>query len=173
MMRFILPVIIAAIGLGAGIGAGIALRPAPKVDNSSTGAEKADGGHENSAHAKKAEPATDDDKNAEEKPEYVKLNNQFIVPIVKEGKVTSMVIMSISLEAPHGASEEVYAVEPKLRDGMLSVLFDHANSGGFSGSFTDASNLVALRRALSEVAQGVLGPKVTDVLITDIMRQDS
>jgi flagellar FliL protein len=53
------------------------------------------------------------------------------------------------------------------------VLFDHANSGGFNGSFTDGANLVLLRKALLEAAQRVIGPNVLDALISDIARQDS
>jgi hypothetical protein len=102
----------------------------------------------------------------------VKLNNQFIVPVLEGGRIVSMVILTLSLEVATGTSEAVYAKEPKLRDAFLQVLFDHANTGGFRGSFTDASNLVFLRKALTEKAAGVLGSSVTDVLITDIARQD-
>ena len=63
--------------------------------------------------------------------------------------------------------------EPKLRDGILQLLFDHANTGGFQGSFTDADNLVILRKGLTEVARSVLGSMVRNVLITDMIRQDS
>jgi hypothetical protein len=56
---------------------------------------------------------------------------------------------------------------------FLQVLFDHANAGGFQGSFTDGSNLVILRKALFESAAGILGEQVKDVLISDIARQDS
>lgn len=109
----------------------------------------------------------------EHQPDYVKLNNQFVVPVVEGGQVASLVILALSLEATQGASEQIYARESKLRDAFLQVLFDHANAGGFRGSFTDGSNLVMLREALLEVAQRTLGDLVTDVLIVDIMRQDS
>lgn len=57
---------------------------------------------------------------------------------------------------------------------FLRVLFDHANAGGFRGTFTDGSTLVALRRALLEAARSAMGAEgVLDVLITDIVRQDS
>ena len=79
----------------------------------------------------------------------------------------------MSIEIPAGGAEEVYAREPKLRDSFLQVLFDHANAGGFRGSFTDGSNMVLLRRALLESARAVLGQTARDVLITDIVRQDS
>ena len=106
-------------------------------------------------------------------PEYVKLNNQFVVPVLQEGRIRSLVILSLSLEVAPGTTEQVYAREPKLRDGFLRILFDHANTGGFSGTFTDGANLVMLRAALLESAQRVIGQTVTDVLISDMARQDS
>ena len=157
MMGKILPVLLALIGLGAGTSAGLFLRPAPEPAVE----ERA----ETEAPAPEVPP--------EHQPDYVKLNNQFIVPVVEDGRVASMVILSLSLEVTTGGSEKVFAVEPKLRDGMLQVLFDHANNGGFRGSFTDGSNLVLLRKALLEVSQSVLGDMVSDVLIVDIMRQDT
>ncbi|WYK05744.1 flagellar basal body-associated FliL family protein [Cereibacter sphaeroides f. sp. denitrificans] len=175
MMRFLLPLLLALAGLGAGVGAGFFLRPAaeaPSADDATGGEDAAAAAAD--AHAPAADPAAEDHSGTpEEQPEYAKLNNQFIVPIIEDGRVASMVILSLSLEVPPGGTEQVYAVEPKLRDGMLSVLFDHANAGGFRGAFTEAANLVALRRALLEVARAVLGPTAIDVLITDIMRQDS
>ncbi len=52
-------------------------------------------------------------------------------------------------------------------------MFDHANVGGFAGVYTDAANLVVLREALMEVSQRIMGEKIKDVLITDIVRQDT
>ncbi len=100
------------------------------------------------------------------------MNNQFVVPVVKDGRVASMIVLSLSLEVAAGNTEAVYQREPKLRDAFLRVLFDHANVGGFSGSFTDGANLLVLRTNLKEAAALVLGPVVSDVLITDIARQD-
>lgn len=146
-MKKLLPLILVLVGLGSGVGAGIALRPASEPE----------------AEPEKAVPVDRD---------YVKLNNQFVIPVVARGHVTSMVILSLSLEVVQGGSETVYAREPKLRDSFLQVLFDFANTGGFQGSFTDADNLIVLRRSLLEAGQRVLGDTVSDVLIIDIMRQD-
>ena len=171
MMRFLIPVVLALAGLGIGVGAGFFLRPA--VD---AAAEPAAEGHaadpatELATGAKGAgEPAT----GAATAPEYVKLTNQFVVPVLDGGKVAAMVILSLSLEVEAGGSEEVYAKEPKLRDAFLQVMFDHANAGGFAGAFTDGANLVLLRRALLEVGKSAIGAVLTDVLIVDMVRQDS
>lgn len=104
--------------------------------------------------------------------EFIKLNNQFVIPIVVGDQVETLVIMSLSIELETGNSELVYRREPKLRDAFLQVLFDHANMGGFRGEFTNTANLDVLRSGLLEVAQGVVGKTVSGVLITDIARQD-
>ena len=105
--------------------------------------------------------------------DFVKLNNQFVIPVVRQGRVTALVILALSVEVTAGGGEEVYAREPKLRDAMLQVMFDHSNAGGFDGVFTDGANLILLRAALKEVAVKVLGTVVRDVLISDISRQDT
>ena len=104
--------------------------------------------------------------------DYAKLANQFIIPVLVNGNVSALMVLSLSLEVTAGATADVDAAEPKLRDAFLQVLFDHANSGGFDGSYTDAANLVGLRAALLEAAKPVLGNRVSDVLITDILRRD-
>ena len=157
-MRKILPLILILLGTGAGVGGGLLLRPAAEAESTDAAAA--------------APPASADP--APETLEYVKLPSQFVIPVIDAGRVGSLVVLSLSIEAPMGASDAVFQHEPKLRDEFLRVLFDHANVGGFRGTFTDGSNLVAVRRALLEAARKVLGPEnAFDVLITDIVRQDS
>lgn len=153
-MGKLLPILLILAGLGAGVGAGLALRPAPPVD---------------AAPDPEAEPAPDKDAAP---PEFAKLNNQFVVPVVENNRIASLVILSLSVEVAAGNTAQVYAQEPKLRDALLQHLFDHANTGGFRGSFTDADNLILLRKGLTEIAQSILGDMVRTVLITDIVRQD-
>ncbi|AZL59454.1 flagellar basal body-associated FliL family protein [Tabrizicola piscis] len=160
MMRKLFPIVLAVAGLGAGIGAGLWLRPDHEESDTTEKAEDA---------AATADVATD----TGAAPEFVKLSNQFVVPVVDQGRVAAMVVLSLSLEVEEGESDAVFAREPKLRDMFLQVLFDHANVGGFSGSFTDGSNLIVLRNSLKEAASLVLGTVVKDVLIIDIARQDS
>jgi flagellar protein FliL len=152
-MRKLIPVIFALVGLGLGAGAGFFLRP----------------------QAVEGEVAVEVEEPTEpvEPPEFVKLSNQFVIPVLNDGRIDAMVIMSINLEVIPGSTEAVFSREPKLRDGFLQVLFDHANAGGFQGSFTDGANMVNLRTALMETATDVLGDLVIDVLIVDIGRQDS
>jgi flagellar FliL protein len=172
MLGKLIPVILALVGLGGGAGAGLFLRPAPAPEEHA--AESADP-TKVGEHGQAAEGEATDEKGEPEEgaPEYVKMNNQFVVPVVQDSRVAAMVVLSLSLEVEPGNTEAVYQREPRLRDVFLQVLFDHANTGGFAGSFTDGSNLIVLRTSLKEAAALVLGTAVRDVLITDIARQDS
>jgi hypothetical protein len=181
MLARLLPIILAVAGLGVGAGAGLFLRPPDTTPEPSAvhagedpGATDHDVGPEGAPAAAEAHadaPAAEDGLSPPR--DYVKLNNQFVIPVVEEGRVSALVILSLSLEVTAGMTETVYQIEPKLRDSLLQVMFDHANSGGFKGTFTDGSNMVLLRHALLENAQRVMGKDVTDVLIVDIVRQDS
>lgn len=160
-MRKLIPILIGIIGLVIGGGLGKFLH-SPSTDEP-----------KEEATAVNETVETKDTSDPENPPEYVKMSNQFVVPVIEDGQVSAMVILTLSIEVKNGTSEEIYAREPKLRDAFLQVLFDHANAGGFDGAFTDGSNLTFLRKALKEVAQSTIGEAVTDVLVTDLARQDS
>ncbi|WP_298258937.1 flagellar basal body-associated FliL family protein [uncultured Litoreibacter sp.] len=159
-MGVVVPLVLVVVGVGAGIGAGIALRPVP------------------------AEPEVSVDENAEQNAEaaaeevpdvelnYVKINNQFVVPVIKDDRVSALVVLSLSLEVPASETSAIYDREPKLRDAFLQVLFDHAYIGGFDGVYTAPTVMETLKKALLETAQKVAGENISDILITDIIRQD-
>ncbi|GHF01911.1 flagellar basal body-associated protein FliL [Aliiroseovarius zhejiangensis] len=163
-MGKIIPVLLALVGLVAGGAAGYVLKPAPEPELASPCGDAA---VENADHTPAATTA-----DVEVDSEFVKINNQFVIPIMKDEKVTALVVMSLSLDVAAGNRETVYLREPKLRDEFLQVMFNHANSGGFDGVFTQTSRLTSLRRALREVATGILGEIVHDVLVTNLVRQD-
>ena len=159
-MKKLIPLILLLVGAGAGVGAGIFLRPTPNPELAATEEP------EKVLTDKEGKPEDNLDH------EYVKMSNQFVVPVVNDGSVQALVVMSLSLEVPAGQKDAIYSKEPKLRDSFLQVLFDHANVGGFDGAFTNANNLAVLRGALREVAQKDMGDQITDVLIIEIARQD-
>jgi len=168
-MMKLLQLVLLLIGAGAGVGAGIFMRPdAPVSDTAMTEAATGLGAPE------VTEPSAEEDEDsAETASDFVKLNNQFVVPIVKGDKVVALIVLALSVEVPAGETDIVYQREPKLRDSFLQVLFDHANIGGFEGNFTDARLLGRLRNALNEIAQKDLGKDIAkDVLIIEIARQD-
>lgn len=183
MIAKLLPLVFALVGSGAGVGAGLFLRSPPaavehaaeeghgeKGDSHATKDAFADG-HDETGDDHEGK---DDGYGAEsDGPDYVEMSNQFVIPVVSDRDLASLMILSISLEVAAGQQEKVFAHEPKLRDSFMQVMFDHANMGGFSGAFTDATTLGSLRTALREVAQRDVGvDNVLDVLILEIARQD-
>ncbi len=165
MKALLLLILLVVIGTAAGAAAGHFLGPALGLREATEIAAPAEGAGGDAVPEASAA--------GEDQPvEYARLNNQFVVPVVAEGKVEALVVMSISLEVLQGTREAVYSVEPRLRDAFLQVLFDHANVGGFRGAFTASGPMDGLRSALYEAGQAILGPAVRDVLIVDIVRQD-
>ncbi len=171
-MSKLLPILLIIIGTIAGGAAGLYLRPVPEADMSAT--DEGDG------HAPAAAPVAHSGGHGDghggedtETAVFVKLNNQFVVPVVKGGRVAALVVMSLSLEVGAGGREQVYGLEPKIRDALLTVLFEHANAGGFDGNFTATRNMDMLRRALKQASHQVMGSDiVANVLVMDIVRQD-
>ncbi|WP_271950818.1 flagellar basal body-associated protein FliL [Ruegeria faecimaris] len=169
-MKKLLPILFLLVGLGGGIGAGIAMSPSGKTK---------DGDMDKSAAAEpkkakeKATKTKSDKKDTSSKYEYLKMTKQFVIPVVKSDRIAALVTMSLSLETKPGVAETIYEFEPKLRDGFLQVLFDHANTGGFNGNFTESDNLDLVRKALLQVAKKDLGDDVLQVLIMSVNRQDT
>ncbi|MFK7751481.1 MAG: flagellar basal body-associated FliL family protein [Sedimentitalea sp.] len=170
-MAKLLPIILLIIGIGAGIGAGIMFAPAP-VDEEMALEEGAEG-KDDLAKEEEPEPNIKPGDVPIEARDFVAFENQFVIPVVRGDDVVSLVVLSLSLEAKSEMRPIIQTREPRLRDQFLSVLFDHANMGGFRGAFTSAENMELLRRSLRETAQKELGKDVLDVLITDIARQDT
>lgn len=165
-MKKLVPVILALGGLGAGVGAGFMLRP-DSSEPSEHAAVQPDGcAPPDHAMADPELPIPHEGPS-----EFVRLGSQFVIPILGQTSVTAMVMLSLSLEVAEGSKDDVINREPKIRDAMLRVLFDHSNAGGFNGNFIDPKGLDDLRHALREAAQKSVGSVVYDVLVTDMLRQ--
>ncbi len=173
MIKKLIPVIFLLAGLGVGIGVGVVLTPNANLQGAAN-EKKSDSKLEQS----EGEYAKSKSNNAEKEGkqgefEYLKLTKQFVVPVVDSDRISALVTMSLSLELTPGMTETFYAIEPKLRDSFLQVMFDHANTGGFDGAFTESDNLSVLRKALLETARRDLGDDISQVLIMGVSRQDT
>ncbi|MEX3017525.1 flagellar basal body-associated FliL family protein [Gymnodinialimonas hymeniacidonis] len=181
MMRRLLPLLLLLLGAGGGVGAGLVFGGGDEVATADVQAEEPDDathdGEQDDVHDGEEdheEPEPPRVEQTGEGTEYVRLNNQFVVPIVRNGAVRSLVVLGLTIEVTTGQNNLVFDQEPRLRDSFLRVLFAHANTGGFDGVFTEAEAMEPLREGLREAAQGILGRENTfDVLITDITRQDA
>lgn len=162
-MRKIFALVFVLLSAAGGVGAGVFLRP-PAEDPAVMGPC----GDVPIPQETAAEPIAAPTNTA-----FVKLNNQFVVPVVADQRITSLVVMSLNLEVVEGFQETVFGQEPKLRDAFLQVMFDHANTGGFDGAFTSSGKMDQLRSALLEVSQKILGQHLVGILIVDVVRQDA
>ena len=138
-MMKLLPIILVLVGAGAGLGAGAFLGGNSKEDAEAMAKDgEMEGKDKVEPHL--AEQPHDDGEPYDANVDYVRLNNQFVVPIVEDERVASLIVMSLALETEQGQTDLVFEREPKLRDEFLTVLFAHARSGGFAGSFTDEAS---------------------------------
>lgn len=188
MIRKLVPVLLLFLGLGLGAGAGIFLRPAPSEavahdggdagpgagPGASSGAGTEANGHGAADDHGQGTSGGDGHYTPETGPtETVRLPNQFVVPVLHDGRVEALVVIGLALEMRTGHAFDLATDEPRLRAALLQLLFDHANIGGFDGLFTSGEVLLSLRRALVTTARGEVGPDVQDVLITELLRQES
>lgn len=173
MKTILLPVLIALAGLGVGIGAGLALRPDPEppAELEIACAEPPCAGQAETPDPFAPVAMT------RAKPEgelvIVALDKPFVVPVFAGERVGAMMVLSVAIEIAAAEETQVKALQPRLRDALLAVMFRHANSGGFDGTFTEGRRMEDLRSGLYAAAAGVLGAAALgDVLITEIARQD-
>ncbi len=172
MMRILLPVILLLVGIGGGVAAGKILAGG-EASASEGGQDAAIGDDDADASGTGDDAEYGNASDPSGLYEYVRLNNQFIVPVIRQGSVRSLVVLSLTVEVQNGENAVVYEREPRLRDAFLRVMFSHANVGGFDGSFTTVDAMAPLRSGLREAARQILGDIVNDVLIVDIVRQDA
>lgn len=188
-MKKLLPVLMLLLGVGGGVAAGMVLKPAPVEEHAAAcgpadphGAPAADAtSHAAETPGAPCPEAAEDPfaaPAAEKKPEgelvYVAMEKPFVVPIFSGDKTVGMMVVALSVESDVEGAHVVEAVQPRLRDSFLKVMFRHANSGGFDGSFTTGQKIEDLKAALLAAARAVMGEApVGEVLITEIARQDS
>jgi hypothetical protein len=173
-MKRLLPVLIALLGLGAGLGAGLMLKPPTEAAVAEACGGEGEAACEEHAAADPFRSPPAEHALSEDEITYVPLERPFVVPIFAGEKVVAMVVVSLSLETDLEGAHVVEAVQPRLRDGFLKALFRHANSGGFDGSFTSGQKMDDLRLALLQAAREVMPEApVGEVLITEIARQET
>lgn len=145
MKKLILP-ILALLALGGGAGAGLVLRPAGE---------------------------TSEEAIAEAPPEQTVVNfrDGFVVPILRDGRSWTHVVLTLGVEAHHTTEDRILLQEPVLRDALTEALFRHGSMGGFDGNFTDPLAMNGLRMRLNEVISAKLEDETARVLIVSMARQ--
>lgn len=148
-MGKILPLLLVLLLGAGGAAAGYYLRPAPDPEA--------------------AEEAVPEE--PEEVDSATTLRDGFIVPVLREGRVWSHVVLRLGVSSDFVPEEEIATLEPLLRDGLNEALFLHGNLGGFDGDFTDPTAMARLRARLDDVLRDRLEDETAKVLIVSMARQ--
>lgn len=158
MLRRIILLVLPVLALIAGAFAGEALRPPPEP----TTVDQPDD-----------DPgSTPTERPVNENPAWMSFANQFFVPVMRNGNMRALMILTLSLETSNDGLTTLQSQEHRLRDAILRQLLIESNTGAFDGNYTAEPNLRRLREALLQVAQAAGGDLVHAVLIQDIARQE-
>lgn len=103
---------------------------------------------------------------------YLKFKRQFVVPVMERGKIDALVIMNLNLELNGDAPENVYSLEPKLRDAITRELLTMSDNDVFGKKLTSAESYETLRDTLLRASKAVVPEGIKDVLILDVARQE-
>jgi flagellar basal body-associated protein FliL len=103
---------------------------------------------------------------------YFKFTREFIVPIMHDRKVESLVILNINLEADSSVSQKLFSMEPKIRDNIMTTLIELSNDGRTFENLTDVESYETLRAMVLLNLQKAVPTGIQNVLIVDIAQQD-
>ena len=132
---------------------------APKADNSHGGDKKAKkDGHGGGASSSESA--------------YFKFSREFVVPIMRESRVESLVILNINLEVDASEIQRLFAMEPKIRDNIMTTLIELSNDGATLDSIATLKNYESIRSTVLLNLQTILPDGIRNVLIVDMAKQD-
>lgn len=103
---------------------------------------------------------------------YYKFSREFIVPIIREGRVQSLVILNLNLEADAALEQKLFEMEPKLRDNIMTTLITLSNDGTTFESMTNVENYESIRSMVLMNLQSVMSTGINNVLIVDLAKQE-
>ena len=137
-------------------------------------AKKDDHGAKKDDHGKKPgkKDAHGKDTGASSDVVYYKFSREFVVPIIRESRVHSLVILNLNLEVDADLSQKLFEMEPKIRDNIMTTLVTLSNDGSTLQSITTVENYESLRSVLLQNLQVILPSGLQNVLIVDFAKQD-
>ena len=132
-MKLILTSVVAIIFVALGSFAGVMLKtPSSAAAAGDEKAAKEEAGDEKKDdHGKKEKPdAKKGDKYASSgSSDYFKFSREFVVPVMRNDQVKSLVILHITLETDSSTADDLFSEEPKLRDNIMTTLIGLSNDG--------------------------------------------
>lgn len=195
-MKFILPSIVAAVGVLAGTFGGNMLKGAPAEDVAHAADEETHGAGESNKKGEHGSGKDDGHGGKEEKGKkekskkdkkgsgghgsdessgdfsYFKFSREFVVPIMSDGSVRALVILHIQLEVDSEIASSLFSMEPKLRDNIMATLIEISHDGKLFDNLTDPEAYESIRALVLEGLREVKSEGIENILIVDFARQD-
>ena len=132
------------------------------------------GGHGEEKKNKKAKGGHGgNDKGPVNEVSFYKFSREFVVPVIRDSKVDSLVILNIALEVDGETSQKLFALDPKLRDNIMSSLITLSNEPAVFDNMTQVENYERIRREVLENLSNVVPEGIENVLILDFAKQDT
>jgi len=175
-MKLIVTSLVAIIFVAAGSFAAVVLKTpseAPATHADAGGDEHPEDDHGDKDHKKKSKSDDGHGKKASSgSSAYYKFSREFVVPIMRGGQVTSLIILHISLETDSATSEKLFSEEPKLRDNIMTTLIGLSNDGRTLERPTDVNNYETIRSMILMNLKDSIDDGIQNVLIVDMAKQN-
>lgn len=171
MMKMIVPFVLVLLASAAG-GFGASLLKGDSAPVTSEAALETESADPARGKAKKGDKTGSDAYGLETKSTYFKFSREFIIPIMRDAELTSLIILNISLEADANAGGSLFTQEPKIRDRIMTTLISISNDGVTLQSLTKVENYETVRElVLKDLQYTFPTEKISNVLILDVGKQ--
>jgi hypothetical protein len=103
--------------------------------------------------------------------DYFKFTREFVIPVMRESRVESLVILNINLEVDSNVTSKLFAMEPKIRDNIMTTLIELSNDGATLEAIASLENYESIRATVLMNLQKVVPEGIKNVLIVDMAKQ--
>ena len=103
---------------------------------------------------------------------YFKFSREFVIPLMGEDRVESLVILNINLEVDSNISGKLFSMEPKVRDNINTTLIELSSHGDTMRTLGNVESYETMRTMILMNLKNVLPEGVENVLIVDMGKQD-
>lgn len=146
--------------------------PSGTADHTSVPKEKSHAAEKTKEHG--SEPAETKDSHGNPTAgavDYFKFTREFVVPVMRESRVESLVILNINLEVDSRVSSKLFAMEPKIRDNIMTTLIELSNDGSTLEAIANLENYESIRATVLMNLQRIVPEGIRNVLIVDMAKQ--
>ncbi|MEO9968461.1 MAG: hypothetical protein ABJG15_01315 [Hyphomonadaceae bacterium] len=103
---------------------------------------------------------------------FFNFNREFVIPIMANQRVDSLIIININLEVQASVLDKLFSLKPKLRDNIMTTLVELSNDGHTLVEPTSVDSYETIRSTVMLNLGSVVDKGIENVLIMDLAKQD-